>query len=33
MGFTYDYYLTETQYEDTVTPTRSQPAHAGTGAH
>ena len=23
MGFTYDYYLTETQYEDTVTPTRS----------
>ena len=22
-GFTYDYYLTETQYEDTVTPTRS----------
>ena len=23
MGFTYDYYLTVTQYEDTVTPTRS----------
>ena len=23
MGFTYDYYLTEAQYEDTVTPTRS----------
>ena len=23
MGFTYDYYLTETQYKDTVTPTRS----------
>ena len=23
MGFTYDYYLTEDQYEDTVTPTRS----------